>query len=307
MSRLNYRHLYYFWRVAVVGKLTEVADELHIAQSALSAQIKQLEDQIGLPLFHRQNRKLTLTDEGKKVLRYADEIFTVGNELEKLIKRGVPTETQHLSIGVLNNLSRNFIEGFVSPMLSMPQVSFSLEVRGLENLLKGLSNQDFDVILTNRTIASLDEQKLWKTQLVARQPIAVVGPATQKSKDRFPKGFEGSQWILPGPKTEIRSAFEAWCAVSNYQPDIKAEAGDMAMLRLLARDSGALAVLPPVVVKDEIALGTLEVYELIPNAFENFYAIANNKKYENSLISGLVKSGLSETGSTDQQQTDVVR
>lgn len=292
MSRLNYRHLYYFWCVAVVGKLTQVASELHISQSALSTQIKQFEQYLGQELFLRQNRKLTLSDEGKRILRFAEDIFTIGADLEAFIEHGLPTETERLSIGVLNNLSSNFVEDFVSPMLHMDNVNFSLENRGLENLLKGLANHDFDLVLTNCTIASFGDRHLWQTQLVAQQPVAVVGPTGKQPKSAFPEGYEQARWVLPGPQTEIRSAFEAWCAMNQYAPNIKSEANDMAMLRLLCRDSGTVSVLPPVAVKEEIAQGILEVYELIPGVHENFYAIANNKKYHSELITRLLKNSV---------------
>lgn len=294
MKRINYHHLYYFWRIAVVGKLTDVAVELHISQSALSAQIKQLEEQIGSPLFIRQNRQLTLTDAGKKVLQYAQEIFTIGGELEHLIQKGIAPDTQHIAIGVLNNLSRNFVDDFISPLLKEPSITFRLDTRGLADLLKGLANHEFDLVLTNTTIASLDTDNLshtlWQTQLVKQQPVAIVGPAGQKPNDVFLNSYHDKMWVLPGRKTEIRSAFESWCAIQQFQPKIKAEADDMAMLRLLARDSGAVAVLPPVVVKDEITQGILEVYQPVPNTFENFYAISAKKKYTPSVIAQLLKA-----------------
>jgi LysR family transcriptional activator of nhaA len=233
-----------------------------------------------------------LTDSGKKILRYADDIFTIGSELEQVIQRGVPNDLQELSIGILNNLSRNFVDGFVAPLLHLDNVKFSLETKSLEGLLKGLTHHDFDLVLTNCTIASFGNRDLWQTQLISQQPVAILGPPEFQPNAPFPNGYNGAKWVLPGPKTEIRSAFESWCTMCQYQPEVKSEADDMAMLRLLARDSGAFAVLPPVVVKDEIESGTLKVFEQIPNAYENFYAIASSKKTHNRLISDLLKSSI---------------
>ena len=100
MSRLNYHHLYYFWQVATNGNLTQVAHKLHVSQSALSNQIRQLEDSMGSPLFERRGRKLLLTERGQRVLAYAQDIFSKGEELESLIRRGIAPEYQHLRIGV---------------------------------------------------------------------------------------------------------------------------------------------------------------------------------------------------------------
>ena len=289
MSRLNYHHLYYFWRVAVTGNLTQAARDLHLSQSALSSQIKQLEHNMNVQLFTRSGRNLVLTDLGKRVLAYAEDIFNKGEELESFLVKGTLSEKQHLSIGVLTTLSRNFIESFISPLLSQPQLSFSLTARRMNNLLNGLSNHELDLVLTNRPVGLENHNTLWQTHLVSRQPIAIVGPTANKIATRFPIGYENAHWVLPGKTSEIREAFNSLCASWQYQPDIKAEADDMAMLRLLSRDSGALVVLPPVVVKDEIEQGILAEYQLIPNAFEHFYAITAQRKFVPEAISALLQ------------------
>tara|TARA_R110000868_G_scaffold206555_5_gene455301 strand:- start:1692 stop:2597 length:906 start_codon:yes stop_codon:yes gene_type:complete len=295
VSRINYHHLYYFWRVAVVGNLTQVARDLHISQSALSAQIKQLEHNMDVTLFERVGRGLVLNDTGKRVMAYADDIFSTGEELESFLKKGLVSQTQHISIGVLTTLSRNFVESFISPLLVNPQVSFSLTTRGMSNLLVGLSNHEFDLVLTNRPVSVDSQDAQWQTTLVSRQPLAVVGPKGKKITGHFPQGYENVRWVLPGKSTEIRAAFNLLCASWQYQPDIQAEADDMAMLRLLARDSGALAVLPPVVVKDEIEQGILEEYQHLPNAYEHFYAITAQRKFMPDVLVALLKSHTSET------------
>ncbi|KNC65882.1 LysR family transcriptional regulator [Pseudoalteromonas ardens] len=290
MSRLNYHHLYYFWRVAKAGSLTQVAQDVHISQSALSIQIKRLEHTMGVSLFEKQGRKLILTDAGKQVLVYADDIFYKGEELESFLLKGVATERQHLSIGVQTTLSRNFIESFISPLLCDPHISFTLTTRDMDTLLKGLSNHELDLVLTNR-LASQNETR-WHTQLVSRQQVAIVGPKGAGIKSDFPQGYDKVRWVLPGPTTEIRSAFNALCAAHQYTPDIQAEVDDMAMLRLLARDSGALAVLPPVVVKDEIAQGVLEQYHSQLPIFEHFYAITTSRKFVPQALLDLLKQPL---------------
>nr|WP_235781661.1 LysR family transcriptional regulator [Shewanella vesiculosa] len=100
MSRLNYHHLYYFWRVAVVGNLTQVAKDLHISQSALSAQIKQFEHNMNVELFERRARRLNLTVHGHRVLAYADDIFSKGEELESFLRKGSMSEKQHFYWGL---------------------------------------------------------------------------------------------------------------------------------------------------------------------------------------------------------------
>ncbi len=288
MSRLNYHHLHYFWRVATLGNLTEAARQLHVSQSALSAQIRALEESMDTQLFERSGRRLRLTATGQRVLGYANDIFSRGEELESLLRHGIEPEYQQLRIGVLSTMSRNFIEGFIAPLISQPKVRFSLHARGIDNLLNGLATHQFDLILTNSNVAAEGQETLWQSQLLARQPLAVVGPPEQKPAAEFPQGYEGRRWVLPASGTELRSAFDGFCSRWNYEPDVQAEADDMAMLRLLARDTGALTVLPTVVVKDEIAQGTLQEFMTLPNVFESFYAVTVKRQFVSPVLTGLL-------------------
>ncbi|MBR7889131.1 LysR family transcriptional regulator [Marinomonas sp. A79] len=292
MSRLNYHHLYYFWQVAKSPSLTEAAEQLHISQSALSAQIKQLESSLDVALFVRQGRKLVLTDVGRRVLAYAQDIFNTGEELENFLQKDTVAQGQHITLGVQSNLSRNFIESFIEPLLQSEHVSFSLSSRGITDLLNGLVNHELDLALTNRPILSESKDTSWQNQLVARQAVAIIGPYGQKPDLPFPEGYRDKKWIVPGKNTDIRSAFESFCATHQYQPDIKAEVDDMAMLRLLARDSGYLSVLPTVVVKDEIQSQQLQDYESIPQAFESFYAITVPRKFAVQSVLDLIKTAM---------------
>ncbi len=279
MSRLNYHHLYYFWRVASLGNLTQVARDLNVSQSALSAQIKQLEHNMDINLFERSGRRLKLTDKGRRVLAFTDDIFNKGAELESFLKKGSEIHTQHISIGVLTNLSRNFVEAFISPLLEQANVTFSLVAGGIDSLLNGLTNHELDLLLTNHAVTTGKQDSLWQTQLVSRQPLAIIGPALQATKTAFPEGYADARWVLPSQGTEIRKAFNSLCSLWQFQPKVQAEANDMAMLRLLARDSGALSVLPVVVVKDEIEQRILSIYQELPNAYENFYAVTSRSQF----------------------------
>ncbi len=289
MQRLNYHHLYYFWRVALAGKLTEAAQDLRVSQSALSLQIRQLEVDLGDDLFARKGRNLILTEFGNKVLAYAQDIFAKGEELESMLRKGFKTHTEHLSIGVAANLSRNFVEGFIAPLLKIPNASFTLSTRSLSQLLSGLESHELDLALTNTAIHSDSSQSHWQSHLVGRQRLAIVGPHSSLIDSPFPLGYENTRWILPSKKTELRSAFDAYCARFPFYPEVQAEADDMAMLRLLARDSGSLAVLPPVVVKDEIEQKLLAEYQTLPNSFEHFYAITIERKFVKPLLLELLR------------------
>ena len=279
MSRLNYHHLHYFWRVATIGNLTEAARQLHVSQSALSTQIKSLEESMDTKLFERSGRGLILTHTGQQVLSYASDIFHRGEELEALIRRGVSPKVQELKIGVQSTMSRNFIEGFISPLINRADVRLSLHAHSAVNLLNGLKNHQFDLILTNTNIVNETQDQLWQSQLLANQPVAIVGPPDTELNCAFPAGYENQRWVLPAKQTELRAAFDGFCSRWQYEANVLAEADDMAMLRLLARDTGALTVLPSVVVRDEIAQGRLKVHMTLPNVFENFYAVTVKREF----------------------------
>lgn len=288
MSKLNYHHLYLFWRVAKEGNLTRAASKLHLSQSALSAQIKQLEHTTGVGLFQRQGRKLVLTEVGQRTLSYAEDIFSKGEELESLLRTGMEPGDITLRIGMLSTMSRNFIESFIEPLIDNPRCRFSLHARGQTNLLNALANHQLDLALTNIQARS-SEEPAWQCQLLARQPIAIVGPPGLVRERSFGQAYQRQRWVLPVTESPIRSAFDSFCAQRQFTPDIAAEADDMAMLRLLARDSGALAVIPDVVVKDELGSGRLEHLMTLPNMFENFYAVTVKRHFPNLLINELLE------------------
>jgi LysR family transcriptional activator of nhaA len=295
MPRLNYHHLYYFWRVATNGNLTRTANALHISQSALSTQIRQLEHSMDTRLFERRKRKLALTEQGQRVLAYANDIFSKGEELEALLRRGMEPEVQLLRIGVLSTMSRNFIDAFISPILRDQKTRFYVYARDLANLLDGLAKHQYDVVLANTSVKNTAEH-IWQNQLLARQPVSVVGPAKRRPKTRFPKGYKDRPWVLPMVGTEMRSAFDGFCTLSGFEPVVHAEADDMAMLRLLARDTGALTVLPKVVVRDEIRSKSLVEYMSLPNVYENFYAITTKRQYPAPALSKLLARTIQLTG-----------
>lgn len=287
MARLNYHHLYYFWQVARHGHLTDVARQLHLSQSALSAQIRQLEQNMGFALFERSGRRLHLTEDGRRVLDYADEIFTKGEELEGVLRHGWQQGCQKLRIGVLASMSRNVIEAFMAPLLGRSDVHFTLRFLEQGALLDALLSHQLDLVLTDREPQG-EGEAVWQSQLLARQPLAVIGPAGRRPLGPFPTGFAERAWILPGRASASRTTFDAFCALHGFEPRVQGEADDMAMLRLLARDSGALCLLPAVVVRDEIREGRLEEYLSLPNAYEHFYAVALRRRFMPAILPELL-------------------
>lgn len=288
MARLNYHHLHYFWAVAKNGNLTKTANNLNVSQSALSSQIRQLENNMETVLFEREGRTLKLTEAGQHALTYAEDIFSKGDELESLLRQGIISTVSTLRIGTLATMSRNFVESFIEPLIQRADVSYSLHARNQTSLLNDLCNHQLDVGLTNIEVLSSDKDIL-QSQLLARQPVSIIGPPNLSLNTKnFNKDYRLHKWVLPTGDSPIRSAFDSFCAQHEFRPNIAAEADDMAMLRLLARDSGALAVLPNVVVKDELSHQHLVSYMELPNIYENFFAVSVKRQYSHHLVNELL-------------------
>ena len=294
MARLNYHHLYYFWAVAKEGNLTRAAVQLHVSQSALSTQIKQLEDQLDQALFSRERRTLRLTEAGRVALTYAETIFETGNELTALLRDGKRLERQVLRIGGVATLSRNFQENFVKPLLERDDVELVLQSGSLDELLSRLAVHHLDVVLSNRKVHA-DSQHPWRCRRIARQPVSLVGKPLGKGKTfRFPEQLAEKPMLLPGRDSDIRAGFDVLCDQLGLRYQVLAEVDDMAMLRLLARDSGHVALLPTVVVQDELRSGKLQEYCVVPQLHENFYAITVQRHFEPPLLKTLLRRSEAE-------------
>lgn len=289
MRRLNFHHLHYFWAVAKEGNLTRAAQSLHVAQSALSTQIRALEDQLGYALFIRSGRSLLLTEAGRLVLDYAESIFALGNELQMTLQGGQQAN-QQLRIGAVATLSRNFQENLLRPFLGRNDVHITLESGSLGELLERLVLHKLDVVLTNTPVSS-DAHRSWRCQLLDRQSVCLVGPPRDEQPPfDLRRDLQHVRLILPGRSSDIRSQFELYCDSHEVRATIFAEVDDMAMLRLLARDSGDVALLPAVVVQDELRTGALQLYLEIPEIVEQFFAVTQQRHFSLSILNELLKA-----------------
>lgn len=285
--RLNYHHLYYFWTVARLGHLTKAAEQLHVSQSALSGQIRKLEDSLGHPLFIREGRRLKLSEAGRKAYSYAEEIFRQGEELSALFASGAVTSRERVQIGAVATLSRNFQEGFLRPLLGREDVELSLQSGHLDELLRRLSAHRLDLVLSNQSVLGNNDHP-WRSRRLARQPVSMVGPPGLVKEFRFPGSLHGRNIIVPGAESIVRQAFDQLCDYHKVTPRVLAEVDDMALMRLLSRDTGVLSILPPVVVRDELRQGALVDYGALPGVYEEFYAISVRRQFEPRLITELL-------------------
>jgi len=288
LEQLNFHHLLYFWQVAKLGHLTRAAQQLNTSQSALSAQIRQLEDRLGEPLFLREGRRLVLTDTGHLVLSYAEGIFGLGKEMLGRLQ-GQSEGMSRLRVGSVATLSRNYQENWIKPLLSDSDVALQLESGTLEALLQRLIEHQLDLVLANETVPA-DSNTPLHCRLLGSQNLALVGPADrwQRLSLEIPTDLHNLDIALPGQRHAARAQFDALCQSAGVRPRIRAEVDDMAMLRLIARDSGWLTLLPPVVVQDELGSGLLVEVGEQQVLQEHFYAITISQRHANERLERLL-------------------
>ena len=290
MSELNFHHLRYFHTVAHEGNLTRAAERLNVSQSAVSTQIRQLEERLGQPLFERRARSLFLTEAGRIALDHADAIFAVGEELLNTLSERPSGRRQVLRVGSLSTLSRNFQIAFLRPLLGREDVEIVIRSGALGDLLQHLEALRLDVILSN-TPPPRDAATPWISHAIAEQPVSLIGtPARIGENAAFEDLLALEPLVLPTVESSIRAGIDALFDRLHIRPRIAAEVDDMAMIRLLAREGAGLAVVPPIVVKDELETGRLVEVDRFPKLTETFYAVTLSRRFPNPILRELFTS-----------------
>ena len=295
MARFNYNHLRYFWAVAHEGGLTRTAERLNVSQSTLSVQIRKLEDRLGHALFDRRGRGLELTEAGRIALDYADAIFASGDELVATLGHS-GTARQVVRVGSLATLSRNFQVDFLRPVLSRSDVEVVLRSGSAGDLLQALDALQLDMVLVNEAPAR-DAIAPWVVHRIATQQLSLVGlPEVAGVGIELESLLERHMVILPTRENSLRTGFDALVDRLGVRPKIAAEVDDMAMIRLLAREGIGLAVVPPIVIKDELAAGNLVEILPVPDLVETFYAVTVSRRFPNPLVDELLDAAQSTLG-----------
>ena len=295
MTDLNYHHLRYFWAVAHEGKLTRAARRLNVSQSALSTQLKKLEEQLGHALFEREGRRLRLTEAGRIALDYADTVFRAGNELVSTLQGQAGAEQRVLRVGAITTLSRNFQIALLRPLIGRVDIEVVVRSGTQRELLRQLESHAIDLMIANQP-PRRDAKTPWHSRLLQEQPVSLVGPpGLVDSTSRFPEVLSDVPVLVPSLDSDLRVEFDRLIELAGIRPIILAEIDDMTMLRLFARDSHCLALVPPVVVRDELVSGALVEHFKIPEITERFFAITLTRRFPNPLVREILERRLEET------------
>ncbi|NJK31112.1 MAG: LysR family transcriptional regulator [Deltaproteobacteria bacterium] len=277
---LNFHHLHYFWMVAKEGSVVAAAAALGVAQPTISSQLKELEAKLGEPLFERRGRRLILTEMGRVTLRYADEIFALGTELEETLRGRAAPGPARFTVGVSDSLPKLTTWLMLEPTVrSKDPVRLVLRVGKSSELLTELSLHNVDVVLADQPQPTGSKVKAW-SHMLGESDVTIFGRSTLVDARRrgFPKSLDEAPFVLQTENTALRRSLDAFFSASGIRPRIVAEAEDMGMLQVLGQEGLGLFAAPSVASEaiqrqhGVIALGRLS------RVVERFYAITVERK-----------------------------
>ncbi len=286
MDWLNYHHLLYFWAVAREGSISRACEQLQLAQPTVSSQIQKLERSLGEKLFDRRGRNLVLTDTGRLVFRYADEIFSLGRELTDAIK-GRPTgRPLRLTVGAPEVIPKLIVHRLLQPAVEMEEpVQLVCREGKLDHLLQELAAHNLDVVLSDSPVGSLSHIRAFNHSL-GDCGVTIFGTAELSKKYRrgFPQSLESAPMLLPTTNTWLRRALDKWFDDRDTRPQVVAEFEDSALMKVFAQTG--LGLLPgPSAIETEIRRQYgLNTIGRIEDVREQYFAISVERKLKHPAV-----------------------
>jgi LysR family transcriptional activator of nhaA len=287
MRHLNYNHLYYFWTVAREGSIKRASEILHLTPQTISGQLKLLEDVVGEPLFNRVGRRLVLSDSGKVVKQYADEIFNLGAELANRVRDKSAINTLELNVGIVNSIAKLIAYQLVAPAMSLEESFRVICHEGkLENLLADLSIHHLDLVLSDRPMPSGLGVKAYN-HFLGVSPVSFFAAESIASEyqENFPQSLDNSPVLLPLSNNPLRNQLDEWFEAKNIHPRVVAEFEDSALLKAFGSVARGVFPAPRAISKEiERMYSAVEIGSL-PEIGESFYAISPERKLKHSAVS----------------------
>ncbi len=286
MERLNYDHLLYFWAAAKEGTVAAACEKLMLAQPTISGQIRLLENALGQKLFRRRGRYLVLTDTGRVVYRYADEIFSLGREMLDTVK-GRPTGSPvRFNVGVADVVPKLVAHRLLEPALVLPErVRLVCYESTQAELLARLAIHDLDLILSDSPI-SPDLQVRAYNHLLGECGVSIFG--TQRLADSyrrlFPRSLDGAPFVLPTSTTVLRRDLDHWFDAEDIRPVVLGEFDDSALLKVFGQTGAGLFAAPSVIEKEVRQHYGVRVVGRIEPLRARFYAISIERKVKHPAV-----------------------
>ena len=291
MQRLNYHHLLYFWRVARDGGLAPAGKLLRLSPQTLSGQIRALEDAMGHKLFEKRGRKLTLTDAGRVAYEYAEDIFSLGQELTDVLERGTLDRPRHLEVGLVDGIPKMVSTRMLSALTAGEQpIVLRCREGPLQELVAALGSHTLDVVLADEPLPSSSGVRAFSHLLGETGVTFFVSPRLALPRDhaRFPANLDGARFLLPFPHSPLRRQIDAFFARRRITPVIVAEVEDNGLLKAFGH-AGQGVFCGTTNVAHEIremygvrALGSTE------EIMERFYAISGERRVKHAGVVALL-------------------
>ena len=280
MSALNFKHLRYFWAVAKAGGIARASERLHLTPQTISGQISLFEEVLGYKLFARVGRRLELTDAGRVALSYADEIFTLGEELEGVLRSPAKGRPLQLSVGVADAVPKSVAYRLLEPALGLPEPLHMVCREGkLANLLADLSVHRFDIVIADSPMPASVNVKGF-SHLLGECGVTFFATAklARQHKGSFPRLLDGAPLLLPGEDAAVRPKLMRWFDAQRIRPRIIGEFDDGALMKAFGRAGAGIFPAP-----SAIAEQVRRQYGVVPigrteAVTEAFYAISVERR-----------------------------
>jgi LysR family transcriptional activator of nhaA len=286
MEWLNYHHLLYFWLTAKTGSVTQASDELRLAQSTVSAQIRALERALDEKLFRRHGRRLVPTDVGRLVFQYADEIFALGRELVDTVKDRPTGRPLRLNVGVADVLPKLVAHRLLAPALALGVPVRLVCTEGKPpQLLAELAQHRLDVVLSDTPADPSVAVKVFTHLLGECEVVLVAAPALAARHRRgFPRTLDGAPLLLPSTGTAMRRALEQWMEGLTIRPSVVGEFEDTALMQAFGREGVGIFPIPSVVERAVCRQSGVRVVGRLPEVRERFYAISAERRLKHPAV-----------------------
>jgi LysR family transcriptional activator of nhaA len=286
MEWLNYHHLLYFWTVAREGTIARASEELRLAQPTISGQIRVLEDSLGEKLFQRSGRNLVLTDMGRLVYRYADDIFGLGRELMDTLKDRPTGRPMRFQVGVADEVTKIIAYRLLEPAMRLPQpVHIVCRDGPSERLLTDLATHALDLVIADTPISPAVKVKAF-SHLLGETPVTVFGTAKLAAAHRkgFPRSLEGAPFLVPTMGKTLRRTLDHYFEQEGLRPRIVAELDDSALLTTFGQAGAGLFVAPTVLEKEVIRQFGVIVVGRLDSVRERYFAISVERRLKHPAV-----------------------
>ncbi len=286
MEWLNYHHLLYFWTVVRAGSIQKAGDELRVSPPAISAQLKLLEQQLGEKLFTRSGRRLVLTETGRTVFSYAEDIFTLGRELMDVVKNRPIGRPFRLDVGIVDAMPKVVVQTLLEPALHLREaVRIVCREASADQLLGRLASNELDVVLSDSPIDPTLKIRAY-SHLLGECGVMFVASrrAALAYRRKFPESLDGARMLLPADNTALRRNLDFWFESNGIRPLVIGEFEDYALLRAFGETGAGVFPLPSVVEAQLRKQKGLMIIGTISEVRTQFYAISAERKLQHPAV-----------------------